>query len=166
MQLLSVLLPLYITQVVSGGSLTVWGTIASAATFLATPFSFAWGYLCDAIRRYRLFILMSFAGVTALLYLFSLVTDLLLLGILYVLIIVFQVAYEPPKNVLIAETYSHEDWKKGFSTYETWTQVGWVIGLLMGFVLATSSISIGILLLTCVWLNRWNTPSCTLARMW
>ena len=81
--LLSVLLPLYITQVISGGNLTVWGLIASVATFVAIPFSFLWGYLCDATRRYRFFILLSFAAVTSLLYLFSLTTDLLLLGIVY-----------------------------------------------------------------------------------
>ena len=124
--LLSVLLPLYITQVISGGNLWVWGLIASVATFVAIPFSFLWGYLCDATQRYRLFILMSFAAVTSLLYLFSLTIDLLLLGIVYVFIVVFQVAYVPSKNVLIAENYSHRDWKRGFAFYAALTPSGFV----------------------------------------
>jgi len=68
--LLSVLLPLYITQVISGGTLTIWGMITASATLLAIPFSFMWGYFCDSTRHYRIFILLSFAAVTALLYIF------------------------------------------------------------------------------------------------
>lgn len=133
--LLSVLLPLYITQMVSGGTLAVWGAITASASFVAIPFSFVWGYLCDATRRYRIFILLAFSAVTALLYIFSATTDLLLLWLLYVLIALFQVAYEPPKNVLIAETHSHEDWKHGFALYAVWTELGWVFGLFLGFLL-------------------------------
>ena len=53
--LLSVLLPLYITQVISGGTLTIWGMITASATLLAIPFSFMWGYFCDSTRHYRFF---------------------------------------------------------------------------------------------------------------
>jgi len=151
--LLSVLLPLYITQTVSQGNLTVWGIMASSATFLAIPFAFLWGYLCDATQRYRFFILLSFATVTLLLYIFSLTTDLVMLGFLYTLIAVFQVAHEPPKNVLIAETYSHEDWKRGFASYEAWTELGWVVGLLLGFLLAASYVGNSTMLLISVFLS-------------
>lgn len=151
--LLSVLLPLYITQIVTGGTLTVWGAMASAATFLAIPFSFLWGFLCDATRHYRFFILLSFAAVTVLLYLFSLTTGLFLLGVLYASIVVFQVAHEPPKNVLIAETYSHMEWKQGIARYETWTELGWVVGLLLGLLLVFLGLSNAMLLLVCVFLS-------------
>jgi len=130
--------------------LSVWGLIASVATFVAIPFSFLWGYLCDATRRYRFFILLSFAAVTSLLYLFSLTTDLLLLGIVYVLIVVFQVAYEPPKNVLIAENYSHRDWKRGFASYATLTELGWVAGLFLGFLLTLWGFTSVTLLIMCI----------------
>lgn len=133
--LLSVLLPLYITQAVSGGTLAVWGAITATATFLAIPFSFIWGYVCDAANRYSIFILLSFSAVTALLFAFSSTTDLLLLWLLFALIAVFQTAYETPKNVLIVETYSYEHWKKGFALYAVWTELGWVLGLLLGFLL-------------------------------
>jgi len=151
--LLSVLLPLYITQAISGGNLPVWGLIASVATFVAIPFSFLWGYLCDATQRYRFFILLSFAAVTSLLYLFALTTDLLLLGIVYVFIVVFQVAYEPSKNVLIAENYSHRDWKRGFASYSALTQVGWVAGLFLGFLLTLWGFTSATLLTICIALS-------------
>lgn len=144
--LLSVLLPLYITYV-SQGNIVIWGTFTATATFLAIPFAFLWGYLCDATQRYRFFILMSFATVTLLIFLFSLTTNLLVLGLLYALIIIFEVAHEPPKNVLIAETYSHEEWKKAFASYEGWTELGWVMGLLLGFLLASLSLGNSAMLL-------------------
>ena len=133
--LLSVLLPLYITQMVNGGTLAVWGAMTATATFLAIPFSFIWGYICDSANRYRIFILLSFSTVTILLFFFSSTADLFLLWLLYALIALFQVAYETPKNVLIAETYSYEHWKKGFALYAVWTELGWVLGLLLGFLL-------------------------------
>ena len=151
--LLSVLLPLYITQSISGGNLSVWGLIASVATFVAIPFSFLWGYLCDATKRYRFFILLSFAAVTTLLYLFSLTTDLLLLGIVYMFIVVFQVAYEPSKNVLIAENYSHGDWKRGFASYAALTQVGWVTGIFLGFLFTLWGFTSLTLLTICIALS-------------
>lgn len=151
--LLSVLLPLYITQVISGGTLTIWGMITASATLLAIPFSFMWGYFCDSTRHYRIFILLSFAAVTALLYIFSITTDLLLLWLLYVAIVLFQVAYEPPKNVLIAETYFYEDWRHGFALYGAWTQLGWVVGLLLGFLLVFLGLNNTTLLLASVFLS-------------
>ena len=151
--LLSVLLPIYITQSISGGNLPVWGLIAAIATFVAIPFSFLWGYLCDITRRYRFFILLSFASVTSLLYVFSVTTDLLLLGIVYVFIAVFQVAYEPPKNVLIAENYSHRDWKHGFANYASLTEVGWLTGLFLGFLMTLWGFSSVTLLTICIVLS-------------
>jgi len=151
--LLSVMLPIYITQAVSGGNLTVWGIMAATATFLAIPFSFLWGYLCDTTQHYRFFILMSFAAVTLLLYFFSLTTNLFILGFLYTLIAIFEVAHEPPKNVLIAETYSHGEWKQGFARYEAWTELGWIIGLLLGFLLAALSLENSTILLICTFLS-------------
>lgn len=133
--LLSVLLPLYIYQIVSGGTLAVWGAMTATATFLAIPFSFIWGYICDVANRYSIFILLSFSTITALLFFFSSTTDLPLLWLLFALIALFQTAYETPKNVLIAETHSYEHWKKGFALYAVWTELGWVLGLLLGFLL-------------------------------
>jgi hypothetical protein len=93
---------------------------------------------------------MSFATVTLLIFLFTLTTNLFILGVLYALIVVFEVAHEPSKNVLIAESYSHEEWKKAFANYEGWTELGWVIGLLLGFLLAALNIGNTTMLLVSV----------------
>ena len=146
-------MPLYITQTISGGNLSVWGIITALATFVAIPFSFLWGYLCDLTRRYRFFILFSFGIVTLLLYAFSLTADLLLLGVVYVFMVVFKVAYEPSKNVLIAENYCHEDWKQGFAYYDALTETGWIIGLFFGFVLTFLGYSSTTLLTFCIILS-------------
>jgi predicted MFS family arabinose efflux permease len=47
---------------------------------------------------------------------------------------VLHIAHESPKNVLIAELYSHEEWERKFAFYEGFTEAGWLIGLLLGFV--------------------------------
>jgi len=82
--LLSVFLPLYITGVL-GGSLTDVGIMAASANCVAVPFSFFWGYLSDKTRRYRFYILLSFAGMATLLYLFSLTNVVPLLIGFYIL---------------------------------------------------------------------------------
>jgi len=76
-----------------------------------------------------------------------------MLGFFYASIAIFQVAHEPPKNVLIAETYYHIEWKQGFARYEAWTELGWVIGLLLGFLLVALGLNNATLLLICVCLS-------------
>jgi MFS family permease len=133
--LLSIFLPLYVVNAL-GGSLTDVGIMIAVANFAAVPFSFFWGYLCDRTRRYRLFILISFSGMSLLFYAFSLTHVIWLLIVLYGLISVFHVAHEAPKNVLIAEYYSREEWEHSFASYEGLTEAGWLAGLVLGFVLS------------------------------
>ena len=130
--LLSVFLPLYITGSL-GGSLIDIGIMAALANFVAVPFSFFWGYLCDKTRRYRIYILLSFSAMTVLLFLFSLTNIVVMLIAVYSVIAVFHVAHEAPKNVLISESYSQNEWKKGFASYEALTELGWLSGLILGF---------------------------------
>jgi MFS family permease len=131
--LLSIFLPLYVVNALHGSLMDV-GVMVAAANFAAVPFSFFWGYLCDRTRRYRLFILVSFLGMSVLFYVFSLTSSILLLIVLYGLIAVFHAAHEAPKNVLIAEDYSRADWERNFASYEAQTDVGWVVGLVLGFM--------------------------------
>lgn len=138
--LLSIFLPLYMVNAL-GGSLTDVGIMIAVANFAAVPFSFFWGYLCDRTRRYRLFILISFSGMSVLFYAFSLTSTIWLLIALYGLISVFHVAHEAPKNVLIAEYYSREDWERSFASYEAFTEVGWLVGLVLGLILSSIGFS-------------------------
>ncbi len=149
--LLSIFLPLYIFAL--SGSLIYVGIMIAVAGFVAVPFSFFWGYICDKTRRYRFFILLSFGGMTVFLYLFSLTTVIWVLVVLYAVIAVFHVAHEAPKNVLISEYYSRPDWERSFASYEGLTEVGWLIGLVLGFVLSGFGLSPVSFIVFCSFLN-------------
>lgn len=151
--LLSVFLPLYIISETVNGSLFDIGIMSAVALFLAIPFSFFWGYVSDKTRRYKRYILLSFISSTVFLYLFTLTTSISLLIILYAVLSIFHVAHEPPKNVLIAEHYSHEEWERSFAFYEGLTEVGWLIGLLLGFLMSVYRVAASYTLLMCSILN-------------
>ncbi len=150
--LLSVFLPLYVTGQL-GGSLTDFGLMTAIASFMAVPFSFFWGYLCDKTGRYRVFILSSFLALTLLLYLFTLTNALPILIILYAVIAIFHTASEAPKNVLIAESYPRQDWEHGFAYFEAFTEVGTFTGLILGFALTILGLGGTFLLLISAFLN-------------
>jgi MFS family permease len=151
--LLSIFLPLYITGAFVGGTMVDFGIMTALATLSAIPFSFFWGYLCDKIRHYKLFILVSFASISTLLYLFTLTTNIALLIFIFAIIAIVHVAHETPKNVLIAESYSRPDWEKNFASYELLTEIGWSIGLLLGFFVSNKGFSGASILLLCALLN-------------
>ena len=149
--LLSVFFPLYI--IAMGGSLVDIGIMSAVALFLVIPASFFWGYICDKTRRYKRYILISFLASTVFLYLFTLTTSVTLVIILYAVMSILHVAHEPPKNVLIAELYSREEWDKTFARYEGFTEVGWLIGLLLGFLMSIYELGATSTLLLCSGLN-------------
>jgi MFS family permease len=150
--LLSVFLPLYVINALHGSLMDI-GVMVAVANFAGVPFSFFWGYLCDRTRRYRLFILVSFLGMSALFYVFSLATSIFLLIALYGLIAVFHSAHEAPKNVLIAEDYSRADWERNFASYEAQTDVGWIVGLILGFVFSAVGLASVLFILFVSFLN-------------
>ncbi len=151
--LLSIFLPLYIVSIDRGNGLFYIGIISAIALFSAIPASFFWGYVCDKTRRYKRYILLSFFASTMLLYLFTFTAAVSLLIVLYAVLSIMHVAHEAPKNVLIAELYSHQDWERSFAFYEGFTEVGWLIGLLLGFVLSTFGVGPVNMLLVCSGLN-------------
>lgn len=151
--LLSIFLPLYIVSIEPSNGLFYIGIISAIALFVAIPASFFWGYLCDKTRHYKRYILLSFFASTILLCVFTLTTSVWLLIALYAVLAIVHVAHEAPKNVLIAELYSHEDWEKSFAFYEGFTEIGWLIGLLLGFVLTILSAGPTNTLLVCSGLN-------------
>jgi len=150
--LLSVFVPLYITGSL-GGSLIDVGIMIALANLVAVPFSFFWGYLSDKTRRYRFFILLSFSMMSILLFLFSTTSVIAVLIALYAVIAVFHVAHEAPKNVLISEYYSRPEWEKSFASYEALTELGWLSGLLLGFILSGFGFDSMSLILLCSLLN-------------
>ena len=151
--LLSIFVPLYVTSSVVGGSLVEVGLMVSLATFLAIPFSYFWGYICDRTGRYKPFILLSFSTLSILLYLFSSTTNITMLMSIYAMVAVFHVAHDTPKNVLIAEWHSREEWEKSFASYELLTELGALIGLVLGFAMSLYGLSGSLILLLCSVLN-------------
>lgn len=151
--LLSIFLPLYVTGGAVDGTLVDIGIMTSLATFLAIPFSFLWGYLSDKTRHYKLFILLSFSSLTILLYAFTMTNHILVLTFLFVTIAIAHVAHEPSKNVLIAESCSRPEWEKSFASYELLTELGWLIGLLLGFFMSIQGFNGASILLLCSFLN-------------
>lgn len=151
--LLSVFIPLYVVTPAVGGSLFDLGVMTSVALFLSIPASFFWGYICDRTRQYKLYILLSFISVTIILYLFTFATNVVMFTVLYAIMAMFHVAHEAPKNILIAEHYSHEEWGKSYALYEGFTEIGWLIGLLLGLFASTIAFSSSHILLLCSSLN-------------
>jgi MFS family permease len=155
--LLSVFIPLYLVAFkdtsVLGGPLVALGIMMSIAIFCSIPASFLWGYLCDATRHYKVFILLSFLSSAIILFLMTLpfAQNVIPFVVLYVVMQVLHVAHEAPKNVLIAEHYSRDEWEKSYGIYEGLTEIGFITGLLIGFGLSVglfafaSSLSSGIL---------------------
>jgi MFS family permease len=144
--LLSVFIPLYVVSFrntsILGGPLLALGVMSSIAIFCSIPASFLWGYLCDATRHYKVFILLSFASIAVILFLMSLpfAQNLIYFVVLYVVMQVLHVAHEPPKNVLVTEHYTRADWEKSFGFYEALTELGFIGGLAIGlFAFALSS---------------------------
>ena len=150
--LLSVFIPLYVVLQLNG-SLLELGIMTSVALFCGIPASFFWGYICDKTRRYKIYILLSFVSGAIILFAFTLTTSVFVFIVLFVVLQMLHVAHESPKNVLIAEHYSREQWEKSYSAYEGLTEVGWFIGLLLGFFAAIFSLSSSLTLYLCAGLN-------------
>jgi MFS family permease len=149
--LLSVFIPLYLVTfndtTILGGPLVALGIMMSVAIFCSIPASFLWGYLCDKTRHYKAFILLSFLSSAIILFLMTLpfAQNIILFVILYVVMQVLHVAHEAPKNVLIAENYSRDEWEKSYGIYEGFTEIGFVVGLVIGLFTFASALSFGVL---------------------
>jgi MFS family permease len=140
--LLTVFIPLYVV-VFLGGSLLALGVMTSIAIFCSIPASYLWGYLSDKTRHYKAFILLSFSSSAVILFLmtFAFAQNLIIFVVLYVFMQMLHVAHESPKNVLITEHYSRNEWEKSFAFYEALTEVGFIIGLAVGMFMFASTLS-------------------------
>jgi len=145
--LLTVFIPLYVVAFkntsILGGPLLALGVMTSIAIFCSIPASFLWGYLCDATRHYKVFILLSFASIATILFLMTLpfAQNLIVFVVLYVAMQMLHVAHESPKNVLVTEHYSRNNWERTFGFYEGITEIGTIVGLALGILLFASSLS-------------------------
>ena len=149
--LLTVFIPLYVVLFkdtsILGGPLLALGVMTSIAIFCSIPASFLCGYLCDATRHYKAFILLSFASIATILFLRTLpfAQNLIVFVALYIIMQMLHVAHESPKNVLVTEHYSRNDWEKSFGLYEAITELGTIVGLAIGILMFASSLSFSVL---------------------
>jgi len=149
--LLTVFIPLYVVLFQNtsllGGPLMALGVMTSIAIFCSIPASYLWGYLCDHTRHYKVFILLSFIAIAIILFLMTLsfAQNLIVFVILYVAMQMMHVAHESPKNVLVTENYSRQDWESSFGLYEGLTEIGFIIGLAAGMVMFASTLSFSVL---------------------
>jgi len=151
--LLSIFLSLYVVTIEPSNGLFYIGILAATSLLVAIPASFFWGYISDKTRRYKRYILLSFLASAVFLYLFTYTTSIGLLIILYAAMTVFHVAHEAPKNVLVSEMYSRDNWERAFAFYEGFTETGWLIGLFLGFVVSQIGFSATNTLFLCSVLN-------------
>ena len=146
--LLTVFIPLYViifrNTSILGGPLLALGVMMSIAIFCSIPASFLWGYLCDATRHYKVFILLAFASIAIILFLMTLpfAQNLIVFVALYVVMQMFHVAHESPKNVLVTEHYSRDDWERAFGFYEGLTEIGTIIGYAIGLFVFASTVTL------------------------
>ena len=149
--MLTVFIPLYVVAFkntnILGGPLLALGVMTSIAIFCSIPASFLWGYLCDATRHYKIFILMAFASIAIILFLMTLpfAQNLIFFVALYVAMQMLHVAHESPKNVLVTEHYSRNNWERTFGFYEGITEIGTIVGLAMGIFMFASTLSFSVL---------------------
>ncbi len=103
--------------------------------------------------HYKIYVLIAFFGVGIFLYLFTLTANVLSLMVLYMFMTIIHVAHEPTKNILIAEWVSRSQWEKTFASYEGLTEIGTIIGLLIGLGVSTFNFGATNTLLLCSGLN-------------
>ncbi len=148
--LLSVFIPLYVVTFqdasLFGSPLVALGVMTSLALFCSIPASFFWGYICDKIQRYKIFILLSFLSSAVILFLLTqpFAQSITVFVILYVVMQVLHVAHEAPKNVLIAEHYSRDQWEGSYAFYEGLTEIGFLVGLGIGLLAFASALSFSV----------------------
>lgn len=153
--LLTVFVPIYIVATIEsgglGGSLVDLGIITALAVISTIPAAYFWGWLCDRIRQYKLFILLAFLSMAVILFLFTLsfAQNLWVFAALYTLMNALHIAHEPSKNVLVAENYSYDKWGHAYAIYEGVTELGLIIGLGIGFFTFTATASFGANAIVC-----------------
>jgi len=65
--------------------------------------------------------------------------NLIVFVILYVVMQILHVSHESPKNVLVTEHYSRNDWERSWGLYEGLTEIGFIIGLIIGLFMFAST---------------------------
>jgi MFS family permease len=126
---LATLVPLYILSL--GGTALYVALAVTAFNAVAMLATFVWGNLADSTRRRKPFIMLSYAGTTALLFMMYFAKSLLDIVVIYAAIALFNSASVTPYNLLVMETDLKENWSRSFSRFQAISNFGMVIGLII-----------------------------------
>jgi MFS family permease len=76
---------------------------------------------------------------------FPLAQNLIVFVVLYIVMQMLHVAHESPKNVLVTEHYSRNQWERSFGFYEALTEIGFIAGLAIGMFMFASTVAFSVL---------------------
>ncbi len=127
----SVLIPLFIDQILKGGVGMV-GTVAAVTSLASVPASTLWGLLSDRYKRRKIFIIIGFLGSGIPFLLMGICQTINQFLFLSLLLGFFTIASAPVSSVLIMETTPRSRWEEAFAIFNKIGGWGWVIGLLCG----------------------------------
>lgn len=128
MGIISVLIPLYLVEELKG-SLIDLGIMTFLATVSLIPSSLYLGRLPDRYRRAKPFILASFLGVSLVLFLMSVITNVTIFQLLYVLMNLVAYIKGPSTSVLIAESFERSRWSSVLAKHGFVEGIGGAAGL-------------------------------------
>jgi MFS family permease len=127
----SILIPLFIEQVLQGG-VSMVGVIAAVTSLASVPASTFWGVLSDRYKRRKIFIIIGFLGSGIPFLLMGLTQNVSQFLVLSLLLGFFTIASAPVSSVLIMETTPKQEWEEAFAIFNKIGGWGWVAGLLCG----------------------------------
>lgn len=130
---LSSLVPLYILSL--GGSALYVAVAVMGFNAVAMVMTFVWGEIADTTVKKKPFIMLSYIGITALLFIMYFANSVYDVAIIYASVAIFQAANTTPYNLLVMETDQKENWSKSFSRLQAISGIGMVIGLLIAAAL-------------------------------
>ena len=133
----NLLIVLFLVTSLKGDVLEV-GLLAGVTSLVLMPSMMFWGWVTDRVRRFRPFLVFSFIATGIVLLLVPTVHSA---AELFVLAVVKSVAYAasmPSRQILMAESESHTNWRSGFARLQLVEATGETVGLGIGF--ASSSV--------------------------
>jgi len=114
------------------------GLLAGVTSLVLMPSMMFWGWATDRVRRFTPFLVLSFIATGVLLLVVPMVHSVAELFVLAVAKSVAYAASMPSRQILMAESESHANWRSGFARLQFVEGTGETIGLGIGF--ASSSV--------------------------
>ena len=142
----STMLPLYVLQV--GGTVVEVALLATIYNLVLIPASVFWGAMTDKLSGRRFFFYVSYAGLFGTFVAMFLLSNLLVLAVLYGVLAFVIVANSAASNLLVMETADKRSWVSSYATLSLTANLGSIVGLVVG-LLWSSVLPLSAFLLFC-----------------